>query len=677
LKENFDRFNFAIYKEKEMVEFRRWITALAVLALFVGLASAQTTGGAGGPLTCTASVAVPPQLRAEGMTEVIGDIVITCTGGSLPPGGVGSVIPTANVTVSLGTQVTSRLLGNNGATNSSEALLLIDEPGATGLIAPVAGFGPAAPQSLCATPSVGAGPGGCVEYVANGIAANGSGTIPVASSSTTGPVATFNVFQGLVSSNQVTFQGIPILAPVTSGVSRVFRITNVRANVSGLGGGGLPGTTQLLASVSISGSTSVPINNPVQIAGFVQSGLSVVFRNANNSGGLSSGGTGFNQCGPGSSGGGPLGVGVIQYNENFGTAFKTRVAPTAAYSGQSGAPPALQNIPGNIYNSESGFITNLGGLTNGGVVAGLADYGTRLKAVFNNIPAGVRIFVSVTNLAANVTSANTAAPAQTSTASYAVLINGEASPDANGFPPVLSPSTGVNGNPATTGLYEIPQSGGSATAVWEVINTNPATDETFNFGVWTQFSPNPGANTPPPGTATVNASFAPTPPIAFSASAGSSASASLTLPRFADTSTARNVLVINICQTLLLFPFITNSSGFDTGFSIANTSSDPIGTGAQNGTCTLTWYDGTGKTPAFTTPNIPTGTLYADLASVRAPGFTGYMFALCNFQFAHGFAFISDIGARNLAMGYLPLVINNGSNPNNRNTTIPSENASH
>jgi len=657
-----------------MVEFRRWITALAVLALFVGLASAQTQGGgiSGSPLTCTASVAVPPQLRAEGMTELIGDIVITCTGGAAVA--TGSAIPTANVTVSLGTQVTSRLLGNNGATNSSEALLLIDEPN-SGLPAPVSGFGPGAPQSLCATPSVGAGPGGCVEYAQNGIAVNG-GTLPVASSSSTAPVATFNVFQGLVSSNQVTFQGIPILPPVSSGSSRVFRITNVRANVSGLGGGGLPGTTQLLASVSISGSTSVPINNPVQIAGFVQSGLGVVFRNYNNSGGLSSGGQAFQQCSGYNS---PTGVAILQYNELFGTAFKTRVAPTATYTGQSGAPPALQNVPGTIYNSESGFITGLGGLTNGGAVAGLADYGTRLKAVFNNIPAGVRIFVSVTNLAANVTSANTAGPGSNnlSTASYAILINGEASPDANGFPPALSPSAGKNGTPATTGLYEIPQSGGSATAVWEIMNTNPATDESFLFGVWTQYAANPGANTPPPGTATVNASFAPTPPVPFSASAGSSASASLTIPRFADTSTARNLLVINICQTLLLFPFVTNSSGFDTGLSIANSSSDPIGTAAQNGTCTLTWYDGTGKTPAYTTPNIPTGTIWADLASVRAPGFTGYMFAFCNFQFAHGFAFISDIGARNLAMGYLPLVINNGNNPNGRNQDVPSENASH
>jgi hypothetical protein len=608
------------------------------------------------------------------MTELIGDIVITCVGGTATP--VGTAIPTANITVSLGTNVTSRLLGNNGASNSSEALLLIDEPGAPALAAPVAGFGPQAPQTLCASPLVGAGPGGCVQYAQVAAAVNG-GTLQVSSGSATTTTNAANVFQGLVTSNQVTFQGIPILAPVSSGVSRVFRITNVRANVSGLGGGGLPGTTQLLASVSLSGSTSVPINNPVQIAGFIQSGLTVTFRNANNSGGLSSSGTGFNQCGPGSSSGSPLGVGVLQYSENFGTAFKTRVAPTATYTGQSGAPPAVQNIPGTIYNSESGFITAIAGLTNGGSVAGLADYGTRLKAVFNNIPAGVRVFVSVTNLASNVTSANTAAPAgNTNTSSYAILINGEASPDANGFPPALSPSTGVNGSPATTGLYEIPQTAGSATAVWEVMNTNPATNETFNFGVWTQFTANPGSNSPPPGTATVNASYAPTPPVPFSASAGSAASASLTIPRFADTSTARNVLNISICQTLLLFPFVTNIGGFDTGIAIANTSTDPVGTAAQAGTCTLSWY-GAPTTPNTAVPSVASGTVYTTLASTSAPGFQGYMFALCNFQMAHGFAFVSDIGARNLAMGYLALVVNNGNNPQPRNTTIPGESLAH
>jgi len=36
------------------------------------------------------------------------------------------------------------------------------------------------------------------------------------------------------------------------------------------------------------------------------------------------------------------------------------------------------------------------------------------------------------------------------------------------------------------------------------------------------------------------------------------------------------------------------------------------------------------------------------------------MIAVCNFQYAHVFAIVSGVGARNLAMGYLPLIINNG-----------------
>jgi hypothetical protein len=56
-----------------------------------------------------------------------------------------------------------------------------------------------------------------------------------------------------------------------------------------------------------------------------------------------------------------------------------------------------QNVPGFIYNSESGFI--LPGLTGfsaigSTLVAGLADYGTRLKATFNNVPSGVSLYVS-------------------------------------------------------------------------------------------------------------------------------------------------------------------------------------------------------------------------------------------------------------------------------------------
>jgi hypothetical protein len=607
LKENFDRFNFAIHKEKEM-NFRRWITALAVLALFAGLASAQVNVGSAqvGPLACSATVAVPPQLRSEGMTELIGDIVITCTGGSALT--VGTTIPTANITVSLGTNVTSRLLST--ATNASEALLLIDEPGSA-----VGGAGTVIAQALCSSAALGAGPGGCPQ------------TVPAV-----GVAVPTNVFQGVVSGNQVTFNGIPILPPATAGQGRVFRITNVRANVAGLGGGGLAGTTQLLASISISGSTSLPVNNPVLIAGFIQSGLGTSASNAGN----------IAQCGGSSS---PSSLGTLTFKENFATAFKTRVYPVGAaiYTGQLGN--VIQNVPGTIYNSESGFVTPaVAG-------AGLADYSTRLKAVFNNVPSGVRIFVSTVNVingaAAVQPAGNAPAPA------FAQLIVSETAPDSNGVIPLSSSTTSVSSVP----VAELPVVNGSATAVWEVVNANAAGADSLAFAFYQQFTANPGANTPPPGAATVNLSFAPTPTAAFSASAGAAASATLTIPRFADTSTASTIFTIAVCQTTLLYPFVTSAGGFDTGIAIANTTTDPFSTRAQNGTCSLNWYGGAGSPAAVTTPSVATGTVYTTLASATATNFTGYVIAVCNFQLAHGFAFVSDIGARNLAMGYLALVL--------------------
>jgi len=631
------------------MNFRRWIAAMFVLALFTGLASAQiivgpSTGASAGPLACTATVSVPPALRAEGMTELIGDIVLVCTGG--PQLGAGASIPTANITVSLAPNVTSRILSTTPV-NATEALLLIDEPG-SGL----QGYGPTVPQTACTSAAAGAGLGGCGEIVS----ASYTPACP-ASGGCTGTAP--NVFQGVWYSaypNQVVFNGIPILPPVTGGFERVYRITNIRANIAGLGVTSPAGTQQLLASISISGSTSLTVNNPVQIAGFIQAGLSTSLRNTSNTGSLSV--PNVNQCGGSSS---PSSVAVLQYSENFATAFKTRVAPGSTVGSGQLALTTGQNIPGTIYNSESGFITSA--VTN----AGLTDYGTRLKAVFNNVPTGVRIFVSTTNI--QNTFANTQYPTSSPAPGvvtnwgqggqyFAQLVLGETPGDSNGFPPIVASTVQVNGSPYTY-LAELPVVNGSATAVWEVITTNTSQSEVFTFGVWQQFTANPGANSPPPGTATVNMSYAPTPTAAFSASAGALASSSLTVPRFADTSTANNLFTIVVCQTVLLFPFVTNQGGFDTGLAIANTSTDPFGTKVQAGACNLYFY-GQNAPSTVNTGTVATGTVYAALASSAAPNFQGYMIAVCNFQLAHGFAFVSDVGAQKLAMGYLALILPGG-----------------
>jgi len=621
-----------------MVSFRKWILALTLVALFAGLASAQVGGV--NQLTCATNVSVTPTLRSEGFTEQTGDITLTCTGGvALAPG---STIPAVNIQVFLNTAVTSRLLPiTSGASNASEALLLVDEPG-SGL----PGYGPSLPQKVCANPTT-----GCTQYVANagpqiGSAVDACATPGVNTCTTTSTAPGANVFQGVVSGNSVTFFGVPVLPPVSAGASRVHRITNIRANANSLSGGSAAGAAPVIASISISGATSLGISNPTPTVGFVQSGLSA----------SASSSTGFNQCQTSTR----ASVNTLTFTENFGSAFKTRVAAQSngQYAGQINNP--VQNVPGTIYNSESNFVLTMPN----GAVAGLADYGTRLKAQFNAIPAGVRLWVSTVNVNNNalpvVPSPGPAGSAQNNVGTTPIgqLVTSESVNDGSGaafFPAVSSTDVPSTGN---TPIVEIPVVNGSATAVWEVVNTNPNALESIKFGVYLTDTANVAQNSPPAGTATVSLSFAPTPTAAFTSAAGAAASSTLPIPRFiADSSAARNILNINICRTVLLYPFVTSVQGFDTGIAIANTSTDPFGTGAQAGTCTLNWYQGATNPAAATSPSIASGTVYTTLASTAVPGFNGYMIAVCNFQYAHGFAFISDLGARNLAMGYLALVI--------------------
>jgi hypothetical protein len=664
LKENFDRFNFAIYKEKEMADFRRLFTALALVALFVGLASAQGGLNGGSTMQCSSTTTVTPQVRSEGFTELTGDVLLNCTGGSAIT--YGAQIPQANITVFLNTQVTSRVLSINSQT-ASEALLMIDEPGST----TVSGYGAGLAQSVCTTPS-----SGCVEFVGNNPGTPGaaqacappgqltgcgvpSNVQPVNGSggSTTAFSLPPNVFMGVVNGNSVTFFGVPILPPSSTG-SRIYRITNVRANANGISGGGAtPGS--ITGSVSISPSNAFTINQPLNTLAFVNPGLSASLRNITNSG--SSSGTNFNQC---SSAGFPASGGnvpILRFGENFPTAFKTRVALVNGNTNPIGT--GVQNTPGQVYNSESGFIEPAGAFTTApSATPGLADWGTRLKAVFSNIPSGVSVFVSTLN----VTTGTVTAPVAAGTPQAALLIS-ETVPDTN--TPATATAT-VVGSTGNVNYAPVTIVNGSGVAVWEVLSNNYTTNQNFDFGVFLTYSASPGTNNPIPGPMSVNLSLAPNPTNgAFSASSAANPSSVNLIPRFADTSSARTLATVNICQTALLFPFVTSATGFETGLAISNTTQDPFGTTPQTGSCSLSWYQaGTGGTnpPATTTPAVPGGTTFTTLASNATnagANFTGYMIAICNFQDAHGYAAITDVGARGVFASYLALVFNGGRGP--------------
>jgi hypothetical protein len=264
------------------------------------------------------------------------------------------------------------------------------------------------------------------------------------------------------------------------------------------------------------------------------------------------------------------------------------------------------------------------GASAGTATIGDADWGTRLKAVFNGIPAGVRLYVGTSSITGSPATPDIAQMTASETGTYSEI----------------------------TGTTELTVTNGSTTAVWEILESDPNTFGTVNFPVYIRYTASPGTNSPALGTATVNGSYAPTSTVTVSVASN--------VPRFADTSTAKNLFTVVPCVTNLLFPYITSVAGFDTGLAISSTSSDPFGTSLQSGTCSLYWYGAafTGSTP---TPVVTAGTTYTFLTSQVlsnvAGGFSGYMIAVCRFQYAHGFAFVSDLGARNIAMGYLALVI--------------------
>ena len=262
----------------------------AALLLVAGYA---TPASAQAGIQCAVAAGTPvPTIRAEGLTEQVGDVLVDCTGGvPTPPG---TIIFQTDLTINLPGPITSRPLGS-----ATEALLLIDDPGPS-------------QQVVCPTPASGcpvAGAGGIVSFAAAGLT---------------------NVYQGVMAGpNAVTFHGIPVEPPAPGGPPRVYRITNIRTNASGyaLNASGL---APVPAYISWS-DTAVPIANPQPTVGFAAKSLNYSAAPTASS---------FEQCQSYSL----AQVGSVTYQEDFANAFKIRVA--------SGG----QDQPGVVYSTESGLV---------------------------------------------------------------------------------------------------------------------------------------------------------------------------------------------------------------------------------------------------------------------------------------------------------------------------------
>ncbi len=408
------------------------------------------------PMTCQVKTTAVPA-RAESTTELVADVVFTCTGGV--PTAAGTAIPTDTVVLTFNANVTSRLL-NSANNNASEALALVDEP------QPGAQF-PCDPY------------GACLNY-GNGLGAGyyGGGT------STPGTPANRNVYQGIVAApnfyeqlgpspgnpQSITWYGVPVDPP--GGGTRTYRFTNLRLDATG----GLP-TLQLTgistsALPAVLGNTTMPVATP-------QASLTAGVRDSADA---------VSAPGGANLAVAPLGLPVtrfatLRFAGSFGAADKPR---TATFVDPDTSPtPVNQNIPGKNYGSESGFYNGSFGTygESGNLgTAGLADFGTRYMAVFSNIPAGFSLYVDLHS-------------ATTANGNVARLVNA----NSNGAG-TFSPASGI------ANTAQLTASNGTAVAVWEVLQNDTAAADQFDFGVY--ISSVAGIVAPPPSL-TVQMRYAP------------------------------------------------------------------------------------------------------------------------------------------------------------------------
>ncbi len=632
-----------------MVDFRKCLMAFAAAALLFGLGSSAYAQS----FSCTA-FANPHIVRSEGVAELVGDVVLNCVGGTVTPAGtvIGPFTNTGTqVQLNLsGTYVTSRLVGAPGSADS-EAVLSIDEPFPGPDASGQTPFPPSAtPQTGAATTQLGCiadGVDACLSVVSLGPGFGNSGTYNGSSGNCGGQDFTApgcghpNVFQGQVSpiapTGQINWFGVPIDAPGTA-VTRIIRITNVRANMCSLTGGTSLIPFPVTASIALTGSQPITINNPVVTVAYAETGLvtsvnggfpSPIYQQCNN--------LNFNLLTS-------LGANTTNALLVELTASEAPNNPSAfkGVSYLNGAVPE-QDVLGYTYFTESGWIPfNVSGLDQTGRVIGLADTPTEITFAFTGIPLGVSLFVP----------------------------NGE---DLSGFGAtgfanlVTGGSFDYNPSAFTTGQTQLTPIAGAASATYAIYFPNPSAVESLSIPVYAAYTTTSATN-PANGVASVQINFAPL-STAIGATTGP-------IPRFCQPHPAITLFTIAPCTCNLLFPFVSAQSGFDTGIAIANTTVDPYGTTGQTGTITLTYYGGTpgnGPPPPMyiTQAAVAPGTelvftLFSGggnpgpngspaIVVPATPGFQGYIIAQANFQYCHGFAAITDQDAVRLGEGYLAL----------------------
>jgi hypothetical protein len=451
----------------------------------------------------------------------------------------------------------------------------------------------------------------------------GATTIPVSSASITvtitpptavvtndlgaGKQPTAQLFNGgTVTLGTVTFSGNTVTIPITgtagTSVIQTLQIANIRVNANA---SGVVFPAQIAALVTASPANAISISNNQLNVAIPQNGLVPTF----------SAGAGLAQCSSATFAGAADAPGTLTITAITGTAtnFVTTTTTLAGKTISGGTTAKVTLTEG--YPSAWHIAANEGGF---------ATQGTRLTMGLTGVPSNIVVY------AANVI---TVTPTG-GTPTVLTLVFGAGTDGTGGT---------ITGGATTATLI-------SGTSITYEVTTDDDSSATVAI-VPIQFYTTGTSTT---GTISVSATLSPTSTVGTSSSGAP-------LPRFAAGTASGTATSVIGCVTNILFPFVTNQFGFNTGFSIANTTTDPFGTSSQSGTCVYNFYGTNAPSGGtFTTASISGGASDTQLLSTIAPNFQGYIIVQCNFQLGHGFFFIQNGfggGTPNVAQGGPGLIV--------------------
>lgn len=630
-----------------MAAFKRFSIALALVAFALSsIPSAQAQFSFPvqplGRIVCVYS-AVPNQVRSEGLAERTGDARLDCSNDGVynplvPQNNIITQYVLANITVQLNTAVTNMLnVGGDGATVTDSVLIVNDNnhfapidsslfPG-DALACSTTGGNFGIPDDRYPCPHKGRlqGPNALswdgVQFPVPG-APNDQFNLPAPGGPDNVPTC-IDIFDQ--DSDDSCFD-----------VVTTIRITNIRANAAAVGAGGAIFAN--LTIFSFAGISVTPSNQ--QTVANVFQGLTVDFHDP--LAGL--------QCEEFHD------EFLLTLNEGFAGSFKTLGAPTFVqgdFAAENGYP---------VCESEGGG--PLGGACfdpqqNAGTGGG-ATQATRFLLRFFGIPDGITIKVYD---AVDEGGPGTFGDCEVNGAfgDQQLCVERVAGADEDG-----AGGGSVGGDDST---YEVGlDSDGNGYVVYEVKDGDPFLTQDITIPVIVWWEPDTGEDKPAIGSGQISATFG---PLSDEGQAGN-----FPKPRFVDTGgDPFNFISVVRCSTTLLFPFVSNRFGFDTGFAISNTSMDWKGTAPQKGRCMIHYIGNTGDAPD-SMPDDDISSIIEGGEQVTwtlsmgnpvwelngAPDFQGFVIAMCEFQYAHGYAFITDATSAipNFAQGYLALVLQFG-----------------